>query len=44
MKLEHALLLKEYHLKCDYKYTYPVAWSDRLNQINKLIKELKKAI
>jgi hypothetical protein len=41
MKLEHALLLKEFHLKCEYKYSFPVAWSERLAQINALIERIK---
>jgi len=40
MTLEHAKLLKQYHLKCAYQYTFPVAWQERLDQINNLIKSL----
>jgi hypothetical protein len=37
MKKEHVLLLLEFHRKCNYKYTYPVQWSERLAQIKDLL-------
>jgi len=40
MTLEHALLLKEFHLKCAYRHTFPVKWGERLEQINKLIEDI----
>ena len=43
MTLEHASLLKQYHLKCEYdKFHTPVAWGERLDMINALIERIKK--
>ena len=42
MTLQHALMLKEFHLKCQYKYTFPVSWHERLMQIENLIARLTK--
>lgn len=42
MTLQHALLLKKFHLSCAYRYSYPVVWQERMNQIENLIKTFQK--
>jgi hypothetical protein len=37
MTLQQALLLRDFHLKCQYRYTFPVAWNERLMQIEEFI-------
>lgn len=41
-RIRHAYILKAFHLKCAYRYTFPIAWNERLEQICNYIKALEE--
>lgn len=44
MTLRHYQMLLEFHRKCAYRYTYPVAWVERLEMIKNAIRQYETVL